>query len=83
MTFNIEGTAIFISSFCIGLVTQLNGSALEVLKRHYVTKRIREFLIDNSRFLIRNSLNHLLYFSDVKESCLFVAEIVETLDLTN
>lgn len=40
--FNIERTAVFIFSFNIGLVTKLNGSALEVLKHHYFPKRIRE-----------------------------------------
>ena len=60
---------------------QLNGSALGVLKHYYITKRIRDFLIGNSRFLIHNSLNRLLYYTDIKES--FVAEIVETLDLNN
>ena len=53
----IRRTTIFIFSFCLGLVTQLNGSALGVLKHHYITKRIRELLIGNSRFLIYNSLN--------------------------
>ena len=38
----------------IWLVTQLNGSALGVLKHHYITKRIRELLIGNSRFLRLN-----------------------------
>ena len=38
----IRRTTIFIFSFCIGLVTQLNGSALGVLKHHYITKRIHE-----------------------------------------
>ena len=61
-TFKIEGITIFIFSFCIGLVTQLNGSALGVLKHHYITKRIRELLIGNSRFLIYNLLNQLLYY---------------------
>ena len=51
MTFNIERTTIFIFCFCIGLVTQLNSSALGVLKQH-ITKRIREPLSGNSRFLI-------------------------------
>ena len=37
----IRRTTIFIFSFCIGLVTQFNGSALWVLKHHYITKRIR------------------------------------------
>ena len=59
----IRRTTIFIFSFCIGLVTQLNGSALGALKRHYITKRIRELLIGNSRFLICNSLNQLLYYT--------------------
>ena len=52
-----------IFSFCIGLVTQLNGPALGVLKHHYIIKRIREFLIGNSRFLINNLLNQLVYYS--------------------
>ena len=59
----IRRTTIFIISFCIGLVTQLNDSALGVLKHHYITKRIRELLIGNSRFLIYNSLNQLLYYT--------------------
>ena len=66
----IKGTAIFMFSFCIGLVTQLNGSALEVLKHHYITKRIRELLIGNSRFLIYNSLNQLLYHTIQKKVAL-------------
>ena len=70
----IRRAIIFIFSFCIGLVTQLNVSALGVLKQHYITKRIRELLIGNSRFLIYNSL---------KESCLIVTEFEETLDLNN
>ena len=57
----IRRTTIFIFSFCIGLVTQFNGSALGVLKHHYITKKIRELLIGNSRFL--NSLNQLLYYA--------------------
>ena len=59
----IRRSTIFIFSFCIGVVTQLNGSALGVFKRHYITKRIRELLIGNSRFLIYNSLNQLLYYT--------------------
>ena len=74
---------IFIFSFCIGLVTQLNNWVLGVLKHSYITKKIRELLTGNSRFLIHNSLNQLLYYTDVKENCLFVAEIVEILDLNN
>ena len=66
-----------------GLVTKLNRSALQVLEHHYITKRIGELLIGNSRFLIHNSLNQLPYHRDIKESCLFVAEIVEFLDLNN
>ena len=62
-TFKIERITIFILSFCIGLVTQLNGPALGVLKHHYITKRIRELLIGNSRFLIYNLLNQLLYYT--------------------
>ena len=56
----IRSTTIFIFSFCIELVTQLNGSALGVSEHHYIAKRIRELLIYNSRFLIYNSLNQLL-----------------------
>ena len=59
----IRRATIFIFSFCIGLVTQLNVSALGVIKHHYVTKRIRELLIGNSRFFIYNSLNQLLYYT--------------------
>ena len=61
-TFDIERTAIFVFSFCIGLVTQLNRLTLGVLKHHDITKLIRE-LIGNSRFLIHNSLNQLLYYT--------------------
>ena len=46
-TFNIERTTIFIFSFCAGLVTQLNGSALGLLKHLYITKSIRKPLIGN------------------------------------
>ena len=66
-TFKIERTTIFILSFCIGLVTQLNDPALGVLKHHYITKRIRELLIGNSRFLIYNLLNQLLYYTVQKK----------------
>ena len=62
-TFEIERITIFISSFCIGLVTQLNGPTLGVLKHHYITKRIRELFIGNSRFLVYNLLNQLLYYT--------------------
>ena len=62
-TFNIERITISILSFCIGLVTQVNGPALGVLKHHHITKRIRELLIGNSRFLIYNLLNQLLYYT--------------------
>ena len=48
----IERITIFIFSFCVALVTQLSGPALGVLKHHYITKRIGELLIGNSRFLI-------------------------------
>ena len=51
-TFKIERIAIFIFAFCTGLVTQLNGPVLGVLKYYYITKRIRELLIGNSRILI-------------------------------
>ena len=59
----IRRTTIFIFSFCVGLVTQLNGSTLGVLKHQCITKRIRELLIGNSRFVIYNSLNQLLYYT--------------------
>ena len=36
------------SPFCIGLVSQPNGSALAVLKHHYITERIHECLIRDS-----------------------------------
>ena len=62
-TFKIERITISIFSFCIGLVTQLNGPALGVLKHHYITKRICELLIGNSRILIYNLLNQLLYYT--------------------
>ena len=55
----------------IGFVTQFNGSALRVLKHHYIIKRIRERLIGNSRFLIHDSLNRLLYYTDIKEKMPF------------
>ena len=51
---------------------------IAVLKHYYITKSIRELLIDNSKYLIHNWLNQLLYYT-----CLFVAEIVETFDLNN
>ena len=51
-TFKIEAITISIFYFCIGLVTQPNGPVLVVLKHHYITKRIRELLSGNSRFLI-------------------------------
>ena len=73
---NTERTTIFIFYCFIKLVTQLNGSALGVLKHHYNSKRIHELLI--GRFLIHDSLNQLLYYTDIRERCLFVAKIVET-----
>ena len=66
----IRRTTIFIFSFRIGLVTQLNGSALGVLKHNYITKRIREILVGNSRFLIYKSLNQLLYYTISKKIAL-------------
>ena len=57
----LKGQTMFVSSFCIGVATQLNGAALGVLKHHYISKRIRELLIGNSRFLIHKSLNQLLH----------------------
>ena len=62
-TFNIERITIFVFSFCIGFVTQLNDPSLGVLKNHYITKRIGELLIGNSRFVIYNLLNQLLYWT--------------------
>ena len=44
----------FIFSFCLCLVTQLNGSDLGVLNHHYTTKKYREPLVGNSTFLIHN-----------------------------
>ena len=61
-TFKIERITIFFFSFCIGLATKLNDPALGVLKHHYITKRIREFLIGNSRLLIYNLLNQFLSY---------------------
>ena len=55
--FKIERITIFIFSFCIGILKQVNRPALGVLKHHCITKRIRELLIGNSRFLIYNLLN--------------------------
>ena len=57
---NIERTTNFISSFRAELMTQVNGLTLGVLKQHYITKRIRELLIGNSRLLVYSSLNQLL-----------------------
>ena len=79
--FNIERTTIFIFSFCIELVTLTCNSALRVLKHYYITERIRELLIAISRLLIQNLLNQLICYTDIKESCFFVTEIVETLGL--
>ena len=73
---NIE-KIIFIFAFCIGL----NHSGFVVLKHHYITKRIREHLIYNLKFLIQILLWQLFFYTDVKESCLFVTRNVETLDL--
>ena len=57
-TFKVERITVFIFFFCIGLVTQLNGPGLGVLKHHYIIKRIRELLIGNSRFLSYNLSNY-------------------------
>ena len=62
-TFKAERITIFIFPFYLGLLTQPNGPALGVLKHHYITKTIRELLIGNSRFLIYNLLNQLLYYT--------------------
>ena len=62
-TFKSERITISISSLCIEIVTHLNDPALGVLKHHYITKRVRGLLIGNSRFLIYNLLNQLLYYT--------------------
>ena len=49
---------------------------------NYITKKIRELLIGNLRFVIQNLMNRLLWYTNIKDSCLFVAETVETLDLS-
>ena len=49
---------------------------------NYITKKFRELLIGNLRSLIQNLLNRLLWYTDIKDSCLFVAETVETFDLS-
>ena len=82
-TFKIERKTIFIFSYCIGLVARLNVPALGVLKHHYITKRIHEILIGNSRFLIYNLFKPITLLYGIKESCLFVPKFVETLDLNN
>ena len=82
-TFNIERATIFIFPFCRGFVTWLNDSALSVLKHHFITRRIAELLIGNSAFFIQNLSTQLLCYTDIKESPLFVAEIVETLSINN
>ena len=66
-TLKVERITIFIFFFCIGLTTKLNGPALGELKHYYLTKRIRELLIGNSRFLIYNFLNQLLYYTVQKK----------------
>ena len=70
-TFKIERITIFIFPFCIGLATQLNDPALGVLKHHYITKRIRELLIGNSRFLIYNLLSQLYFIIRYKRKLPF------------
>ena len=52
-------------------------------KHHYITKRICELLISNSRFLIQNLLKQLFCCTDIKESCFFVAKIRKILGLNN
>ena len=56
-TFSFKKTTIFLFFFCLGFAALLNDSASQILKQHYITKTIREFLIGNSRFLIQNMLN--------------------------
>ena len=63
----------FIFSFCIRLVTRFSDSVLGILQHYYITTRIRECLICNSRFLIQNLL--------IQSLSLFLAGIVKTLNL--
>ena len=56
---------------------------MAVLKQHYITKIVNELLVGNSRFLIQDLLNQLLCYENIKESCLFVTEIVGVLDPNN
>ena len=58
-TFSFKKATIFLFFFCLGFTALLNDLALEILKQHYITKRIRKFLIGNSRFLIQNLLTFL------------------------
>ena len=54
-TFNTERTTYFNLYFLLLHMTyNTNDSALGVFK-HYITDRIRELLISNSRFIIHNS----------------------------
>ena len=71
-TLNIESKAIFIFSFCIGLVTQLNGSVLGVLKDNYVIKRTRKLAFGNSGFLIQNLLKPTTLLYGYKRNLPFV-----------
>ena len=71
-TFNIESKAIFVFSFCIGLVTQLNGSVLGVLKDNYVIKRTRKLAFGNSGFLIQNLLKPTTLLYGYKRNLPFV-----------
>ena len=78
----MERATIFIFSLCTEFETQLNGSALGIISLNY-KKKNRELLIGNSKFKIYNLWNQLLYYTNIKESYLYVAETVENLDLNN
>ena len=52
-------------------------------KHHCITKRIHKLLSGNSRSVIYILLKQLIYHTDITNRSLFVAEIVETLDLNN
>ena len=82
-TFDFERTNIFIFSYSIWLVTQLNDLASEILKYHYNTRRIFEFMIGNLRFLTQSFLSQLFLYKNIKESRLFMTQIVDILDLNN
>ena len=79
----LVGQLSLFSSFCIGFETELNDLALKVLKYSTLQKEFVRLLTGNLRFLIQNVLNELLCYTDIKESCLFMAEVKKTLELNN